>query len=47
LSEFNQTLIFLTDFFLNPHIELHENPSTGSQIVDKANSCFSQFCEHT
>jgi len=53
MLDFNKTWMSLTDKKFS-NIKLHENPSSGSQIVpwewtnrhDKANSCFSQFCEH-
>jgi hypothetical protein len=53
LLEFNDTLIFLTDFEKYPDMKFQENPSSGSQDVprgqmdrhDDANSRYPQFCE--
>jgi len=54
LSGCNETRIFSTDFWKIFKHQFHEYPSSGGQVVpcgqtrhDKANNCFSQFCERT
>jgi len=56
-SDFNETLIFSTDFEKSSNTKFHENPPSGSRAVpcgridgrtdgyDEASSCPSQFCE--
>ena len=59
LSEFKETLIFLTDFRTILKYKFHKYPSSGSKVVpcgetelqtarhDEANSRFWQICEYT
>ena len=54
LSDFNETLIFTTDFRQKPELNIKFNqiPSSASRVVsmrtdghDEANSLFSKFCD--
>jgi len=49
LSDFNETLIFSTNFRKYSYIKFHENPSRGAELFladrREAKSRFAQFCE--
>ena len=57
LSDFNETLIFWTDFRKNSDVKFNQNPSIGSRVIpcgqingwtdghDKVNSCFREFAK--